>query len=96
MHSPPIRSHLAQQLVGSPDGLQGLRHHHHIETRIRKPRQAIVQVVFYDVHPRADAGVDLLRVDVQAIAADILVRLEVREQFAVAATKVEDPRAGFD
>ena len=88
--------HLFQQLVRCAHGLEGFCHQHHVEARVREPRQTIVEVVLYDVHARPDAGVDPARVDVHAIASHVLVRLQVREQFAIATSKVKHARAGFD
>ncbi|MDT4873113.1 hypothetical protein FQZ97_1083400 [compost metagenome] len=86
--------HLRQYPVGEVQGLQRLGHHHHIEAVAGKVAQALVEVLFDHVDALADALGDVLRVDLQAVAADLLVFVQPGQQLAIAATEVEHPAAG--
>ncbi|MNG11706.1 hypothetical protein D3C84_952630 [compost metagenome] len=88
--------HLRQHLVREVQGLQRLGHHHHVEAVAGEVAQALVEVLLDDVDALGDALGDVVRVDLQAIAADPLVLGQPGEQFAIAAAEVEYPAAGGD
>src|SRR3546814_7789764 len=75
-------------------GLQRLGHHHHVEAVAGEVAQAQVEVLLDDVDARVDAGGDVVRVDFQAVAADLLVIAQPGQQLAIAAAEVENSAAG--
>ncbi|MCY1466087.1 hypothetical protein D9M71_843220 [compost metagenome] len=77
-------------------GLQRLGHHHHVEAVAGEIAQALVQVLLDHVHAVVDAVGDVFRVDLQAVAADLLVVAQPGQQLAPAAAEVEHPAARGD
>ena len=86
--------HFFQQLVRVLHGLQGLGHNHDVEAVAGEVAEAFVQVLLDDVDALEQALGDVVGVDFQAVAADLLVLTQPGQQFAVAAAKVEDPATG--
>ena len=81
--------HFLQNLVRIMHHLQSLGHDHHIKAVAGKVAQPQVQVLLDDIDALLDAGVDLVRTDLQAIAGDVLVLLEPGQQLAVATAQVQ-------
>jgi len=77
-------------------GLQGLGHDHHVEAVAGEIAEALVQVLFDDVDAVLQAAGDVVRVDLQAVAGDLLVVTQPGQQVAVAAAQVEHAAAGGD
>src|SRR5690606_9682665 len=81
--------HLGQYLVRVVQRLQRLGHDHHVEAVAGEVAQTQVEVLFDDVDAALDAQGDLVRVDFQAVAGNLLVVAQPGEQLAVAAAQVE-------
>ncbi|MCY1460576.1 hypothetical protein D9M71_781470 [compost metagenome] len=86
--------HFLEDAIGVVHRLQRLGHHHHVEAVAGEVAQALVQVLLDHVHATVEAVGDVLGVDFQAIAGDLLVVAQPGQQFATAAAKVEHPAAG--
>jgi hypothetical protein len=77
-------------------GLQRAGHHDVVETAVAEVLQAVVDVGLDDVDAGGEAFGDVVRIDFEAVAANLARPGEVREQRTVAAAEVEDARAGLD
>lgn len=88
--------HLLEDAIGVLHGLQRLGHDHHVEAVAGEVGQAAVEILLDDVDVLEQAFGDLVRVDLQAVAGDLLVIAQPGEQLAGAATEVEDSAAGGD
>ena len=69
--------HLVEHHVGTLDALQRLGHHHEVEAVGREVRESLVEVLLDHVYAVLDTDRDMLRIDLEAVAVDALVRLQV-------------------
>ena len=69
--------------------MQCLGHDNHVEAITGEVAEALVEVLLDDVDTFLDAGGNVVRVDFQAIAADLLVVPKPGQQVTVTAAQVE-------
>ena len=81
--------HFVEYLVRAQHRLQGLGHHHVIKAVILEIAQPAVQILLQHIHALFKTGGQVVLVDFQAIAGGLLVRFQVGQQGAVAATQIQ-------
>ena len=85
--------HFDDDLLGVAHRLQRLRQDHAVERRVVEAGEPLLQVALQDVDAVAHAGEHAHVVDLDAVAADVALAHQVRQQAAVAAAQVEHARA---
>src|SRR5690606_21216006 len=93
---PADAQHLGDGSIRASQCLQRVGHQHRIEALVRKVGQAEIEVGLDDVDAASDALGDLLRIDFDAVALDVVTALEHVEQGPVSAAEIENSAAGGD
>src|SRR5690349_12465675 len=88
--------HFAQYLEGIAHLLQSLTENYEVEGLIGVVGQPRLDIALISRNTARDCSLDFFRINLDSLRLDAFLLQQPTEQFAVAATQVEDGRAGRD